>query len=85
MKKATNLPTRDGQYNPHGTSSALTLLNASRPASQSSWLKLAETMTRTRAAPRATIGNTIGEAKPPSSKSLALRQKRLLMARRGGT
>jgi hypothetical protein len=35
-------------------SSAFTLLNAARPASQSSLLKLAETMTRTRAVPLGT-------------------------------
>ena len=52
-------------------SSAFTLSKALSPASQSSSLKLAETMTRTRAAPLATIGKTMGEAKTPSSKSRA--------------
>jgi hypothetical protein len=33
---------------------------------------------------RGTIGKQIAEANTPSSKSLALRQKRLSMARRGG-
>ena len=46
-------------------SSALTLWKAASPASQSSCEKLAETMTRTRAVPLATIGKTIGEAKTP--------------------
>eukprot|EP00966_Prymnesium_polylepis_P306685 7086884-Prymnesium_polylepis.1 len=53
-------------------SSAFTFWKAARPASQSSWLKLADTITRTRALPLATIGKTIGEAKTPSSNNRVL-------------
>ena len=65
------MPHADGA--PHPESSAATFLNAAKPASQSAWLKLAETMTRTLAVPLGTIGKTIGDAKTPSSNSFALR------------
>jgi len=57
----------------HFASASLTRLKAASPASQSSLLKEAETITRTRALPLATMGKMMGEAKTPSSKSFALK------------